>query len=184
MKQILTVLILSLLCTIANAQDIFHTKTGTIRFFSDAPLEDIEAINESVISFINISSGEMVFKVPIQQFQFDKSLMEEHFNENYMESEKYPNASFKGTFKGIQKETLNDGQNYPVTVTGDLTIHGVTKSYTTEGNISMTDGKLQASSVFMVKLEDHKIKIPQVVFQNIAEEVEVTVTLNYTPYSN
>ena len=120
----------------------------------------------------------VVFTTPIDQFEFEKSLMQEHFNENYLESEKYPEATFSAQ---IENWTGSTGQQM-VTVLGDLTIHGVTKKVSIEGELQYAADKVEVSAVFPVLLKDYKIKIPRAVFYNIAEEVEVTVNFTYEPY--
>jgi len=163
--------------TLISAQK-FKTNSTYIKFYSDAPMEDIEAINEASVSLIDLSKKTIAIVIPIASFVFDKSLMQEHFNENYLESDKYPNAVFKGTINGWNGE--NGSKN--AEAAGMLEIHGITNQVTIPGKIEFNGDKLTLSTVFTIKLEDYKIKIPKAVFYNIAEEVEVTVTLEYTPY--
>lgn len=157
----------------------FVSDQSNIRFYSSAPIEDIEAINEKAKSVIDLSNGQVVFSVDIEGFQFEKALMQEHFNENYLESEKYPKSTFKG-----QIEDWNNIQGaQEVKVTGDLMIHGITKKVVLGGTIDVSENKVEVESVFIVKLVDYKIKIPKAVFYSIAEEIEVTVKFVYKPYS-
>jgi polyisoprenoid-binding protein YceI len=111
--------------------------------------------------------------VTIKGFEFDKKLMEEHFNEKYMESDKYPYA----TFSGKVNETIDYTKNgtYKVTLTGKLDMHGVVKDRTIEGTVTIKDGEISFESKFIVALKDHNIEIPSIVAQNIAETVEVTI---------
>lgn len=148
-----------------------------ITLFSEAPLENIEARSVSGISVLNPATGELQFTVPIRSFEFRKKLMQEHFNENYMESDKYPNARFKG--KLIEKIDLNADGDYPVTATGDLEVHGVKRVRSIKGLISIRNKQVEVSSTFDVKCEDHKIKIPQIVFQKVAETIRVKVKGSY-----
>jgi len=166
------------------AQSKFITKTGYTRFFSSAPLEDIEAHNEQVQSVLDFTKQEVVVSMAMQDFKFDKSLMREHFNENYVESEKYPKAIFKGKFTA--KDTIDPNQNgkHEVTITGTITIHGVTQAVTTSGTISVSGSQVQAKTKFIIRVVDHDIDIPKIVFHNIAEEVEVTVELKYDPLNS
>ncbi len=176
MKQIL-ILTFSLL-SIAGFSQRFKSTDSYIKFYSDAPVEDIEAVNKNASSIIDIESQAVVFVVPITSFEFDKSLMQEHFNENYLESEKYPKAIFKGKlieWNGEKGKVLAKAE-------GEFDLHGVKKNVSMEGEIDYQDGKIIINSVFMIKLEDYKIKIPKAVFYNIAEEVEVTVKFEYAPY--
>lgn len=105
--------------------------------------------------------------------------MQQHFNENYMESSKYPFAEFKGSI--LEAVDLTKDGSYPVTVKGDLNIHNVTKSYTVKGQVTVGQGKITANSKFQVKLADHHIKIPRLVIRNIAEVVQVQVSAVYQP---
>lgn len=148
-----------------------------VKFFSEATLENIAADNKDGSSVFDEESRQIVFSIPITSFKFDKSLMQEHFNENYMESEKYPKAIFKGEVLNYEKGKANQ----KVTAKGDMTIHGVTRTINVDGVMEYKDGKLQLNSVFPVRLEDYKVKIPQVLWQNIAEEVEVTINFIYKP---
>lgn len=175
MKQLITLLLMSL-CYFAGAQKM-KSDNSYIRFYSEAPLEDIEAVNEASTSIIDIEARTFVFVVPIVEFQFEKSLMQEHFNENYLESEKYPKAIFKGKIDSW------DGSNGKknVTASGEMEIHGVTRNMTIESSIDYSGDKATVESVFMVNLEDHKIKIPKAVFYKIAEEIEVTIKFEYKP---
>lgn len=155
----------------------YTSRNSVLTFFSQAPLEDIKAESKQGVSALNTATGEIYFKVKIRSFQFKKGLMQEHFNENYMESDKYPDAKFKGNIK----ESLDYKKNgiYPVTVTGVLDIHNVSKEYTAKAMLEIKDGLIQGQSVFNVRVADHKIKIPKLVFRNIAEVVEVAVFVDY-----
>lgn len=161
----------------ASAQK-YKTTESYIKFFSSAPLEDIEAVNESATSLVDLSNNALVIIIPIKSFSFEKELMEEHFNENYLESDDYPKAVFKGTLSGWD----NEQGSSKATASGTLEMHGVTQDVTIEGDIDFDGNTLKLSSVFMIKLKDYKIKIPKAVFYNIAEEVEVTANLTYKPY--
>lgn len=154
----------------------YKLTSSEVSFFSEAPLENIEAHNKQTTSLFDGATGEIAFVVPIKGFQFKKSLMQEHFNENYMESDKYPNGTFKGKVSGYDPE--KSGKQTAV-AEGDLTIHGVTRKVRIEGTLQLQSGKATLNATFPVKLVDHDIEIPQVVFYNIAEVVEVTVQLTY-----
>ncbi len=154
----------------------YKLTSSEVSFFSEAPLENIEAHNKQTTSLFDVATGEIAFVVPIKGFQFKKSLMQEHFNENYMESDKYPNGTFKGKVSGYDPE--KSGKQTAV-AEGDLTIHGVTRKVRIEGTLQLQPGKATLNATFPVKLADHDIDIPQVVFYNIAEVVEVTVQLEY-----
>lgn len=183
MKRAAFLLILWLVFISANSQK-YMTKNGYIGFYSHTPLEDIKADNNQVASVIDISTGEMVFQVLIKSFRFEKALMEEHFNENYMESEKYPKATFKGKITNISSVNFSKNGTYPVTVEGDITIRDITKKISATGDIEVTTGALNANADFNITPEDYKIKIPGVVRDNIAKIMEVTVTMKYAPVEN
>lgn len=159
---------------------IYSLHQPQIRFFSSAPLEDIEAVNQSAQGLLKIDDNTFTFRVPIKGFKFAKSLMQEHFNENYMESDKFPYGTYKGKIEGgydLEKEGT-----YEVNTTGELKIHGVEQSRTLPAKIIVNDGEISIESVFSVKLVDHSIEIPTLVFQNIAEVIEVTVKSDLVLY--
>jgi polyisoprenoid-binding protein YceI len=127
-----------------------------------------------------VTTGALQFAVLIKVFEFEKALMQEHFNENYMESNTFPKAEFKGKLTGVSADQLKKAGTYDAVVTGDLTIHGMTKPVTAKGTVTVdAAGAIKASSDFAVKPEDHGIKIPGVVRQNIAQEITVKVRLDY-----
>ncbi|MBX2973519.1 MAG: YceI family protein [Flavobacteriales bacterium] len=170
-----------LLPSLLSAQERFATRNGHIHFFSSTPVENIEADNRKVTSVFDATSGAIEFSALIRAFEFEKALMQEHFNENYMESSTHPKAGFKGKVEGITADDLKKPGTYPVEVSGDLTIHGVTKPVTTKGTMTVeAGGTIKAKSEFNVKPEDHGIAIPGVVRKNIAEQIKVTVDLSYT----
>lgn len=158
----------------ANAHKLM-TRTGKISFFSSTPVENIEAFNNDVSSVLNTDNGELVFVVPIKSFKFEKSLMQEHFNESYMESDKYPKADFKGKIVNLSEVDFSKNGTYQSKTSGKLTIHGVTKDVSIPGNIVVKDGKVTITSKFKVKTEDYKIQIPSIAAGKIAKEIEVTV---------
>lgn len=165
---------------VACAQSsIFETRQGNITFFSSAPLEDIEAKNNKVISLINVRNNEIAVRVPIKQFQFRNRLMQEHFNENYMESERFPYATFKGKIN--EKVDFNKPGTYNVTATGDLNVHGVNRKRTFIGILRVTDSGMLLETKFDIPLADHNIKIPRLVFNKIAERIAASVSFSYVP---
>jgi hypothetical protein len=156
----------------------FTTEKGQISFFSDAPVEDITAVNSVVGSMFNIQSGDVVYIVKIRDFIFPKALMREHFNEKYLESEKYPKATFQGKIIGAKPDIQGIQK---VRAVGNMTVHGITKQIDVPGTIEVAGNKLLMKSKFMVRLDDYNIKIPSIVWQNIAEQIEVTVDFTYKP---
>ena len=157
----------------------YFTKNGNISFFSKTNMENIKADNNQVTSVLNVPTGELQFSVLIKSFHFEKALMEEHFNENYLESDKYPKSSFKGNIADISKVNFTKDGNYPVSVTGDLTIHGITNKVTATGNISVKSGGITGTSKFIVVLADYKVPIPKLVAANISKTIEITVNCLY-----
>lgn len=179
-RYICLLLLSTLALTDACAQR-YIARTGHIRFFSYSPIEDIEAHNREVSSIIDLSSGELVFSLPVKAFQFEKALMQEHFNEKYMESDKFPKAQFKGKITDISSLDLKRKGPHNAQVTGNLTVHGVTKPVTTSATLSLVGKDLSALATFIVKPADHDIEIPWIVRNNIAKEMEVTVEITYSP---
>ena len=179
MRKLIFLIILSLAAHIGFAQDIWISKNATVNFFSSTVVEDIEAKSNTGASVINAKSGEIIFKVSNTSFRFPKKLMEEHFNENYMESDKFSYSEFKGKISGAFN-TEKDG-NYQVTVSGNLSIHGVAKAYSVPATISVSKGTLSAKTVFKVRIADHGIKVPSLVFKNIAETIDVKIQASYLP---
>lgn len=179
MKHLLILFGALLLATPGISQEIHSCRNVRLSFFSSAPLEDIEAKTDKGVSAINLKTRSIYFKVFVNTFQFRKKLMQDHFNENYLETEKYPFAEFKG--KVAEETDLTKNGTWPVTVTGNLLLHGVEKPYTEKGTITVTNGQVKATATFKVKLADHQIKIPSLVIKNIAEVVDVTVNAEYTP---
>jgi polyisoprenoid-binding protein YceI len=166
------------LATIPSNAQKYTTEKTFVSFFSDAAIEDITAENTKTAGVFNAATGDIAFSVPIKEYQFQKSLMQEHFNEKYMETEKYPKSTFQGKVNGYD---ANATGTQSVTSTGKLTIHGETKDVEIPGTIEKQGDKLIMKSKFIVKLEDYKITIPQLLWQNIAEQVEVTADFTFKP---
>jgi polyisoprenoid-binding protein YceI len=180
MKRIVILFTISFLFLAANGQK-FMTKNGYIGFSSHTAIDDIKADNNQVAAVLDISTGDMVFQVLIKSFHFEKALMEEHFNENYMESDKFPKSTFRGKIINLSSVDFNKPGKYDVTVDGDLNMHDVTNKISVKGTIEVVQGGVNASSKFNIVPEDYKINIPGVVRDNIAKTLEVTVTIKYAP---
>jgi polyisoprenoid-binding protein YceI len=161
---------------VASAQK-FMTKNGTIRFFSDGQTEKIEAFNHQVNSALDVSTGNFVFRVLIKSFEFEKALMQEHFNENYMQSDQFPNSTFNGKVTNIKDINFGKDGVYKAVVEGDLTMHGVTNKVKTNGTFEIKDGKITGKSTFNVLIKDYNISIPKAVVKNIAENVQIDVNV-------
>lgn len=178
MKRSLLLLVSILALTWCGHAQKYTAEKGSIVFYSHATIEDITAKNEKVVSIFNAATGEIVFSIPISEFQFAKSLMQEHFNEKYMESDKFPKATFQGVIAGFDAAAKGA---QALKAKGKLTIHGVTKEVEIPGTLEKNGDKLMLKSKFIVKLEDYNVTRPQLLWQNIAEQVEVTVDLPYKP---
>lgn len=182
MKKILFFLFTLSGAGVATAQDVFLSTTCTVSFFSETPVENIDAVSKQVVGAINVKSRSVFFKAKLTTFEFKKALMQEHFNENYVESEKFPFSTFNGTIN--EPVDLTQNGTYAVTVTGTFNLHGVDQNRTIPGTITIKDGTLDLTSEFDVKMSDHDIKIPTVVVKNIAETVNVKVKATMLPVSS
>ncbi|HTN18686.1 MAG TPA: YceI family protein [Chitinophagaceae bacterium] len=171
MKKVLFTAVVACIALQGSAQK-FMTRSGKISFFSTTPIENIEAFNNEVAAAVNTASGDVVFQVPIKSFKFEKQLMQEHFNESYMESDKFPKAEFKG--KMNPAAFTKDG-TYKTTVNGKLTIHGVTKDVQIPGTVIVKGGELTLNTKFNVAIADYNIQIPSVAKGKVANQIEVTV---------
>lgn len=165
-------------CSFAVSAQKFVTETTDVSFYSHAAIEDISADNKKANGIFNSETGDIAFSIPITEFQFEKSLMQEHFNEKYMESDKYPKATFQGKIEGFNKSAAGIQQ---VKASGKLTIHGVTRDIEIPGTIEKKESKLEMKSKFIVKLVDYKIKIPELLWNKVAEQVAVTVDFTFKP---
>ncbi len=163
------------------AGQIYFTRNGEITFSSDAPLEKITAHNHSVNSVVNLETGQIEFAVLIKAFQFKKALMQQHFNENYLESDKYPKATFKGTITEFKQDLLENGTAVPVELSGTMTIHGISNPIETTGTLRAEEGTIFGEAEFELTVDDYDIKIPKIVSKKIAEVVLVSVKVDYKP---
>lgn len=177
-KTSLVFLLLTSVFLPALAQKKVFTKNGVISFYSKTNIEKIEAVNKKVLAVIDAENNKIEFAVLIKGFEFEKALMQEHFNENYLESDKYPKAVFKGRFSEASLPVTfvnNTAQVYQVT--GNLTLHGVTNEITVPSTIAVKNNNISATCIFKVVLSDYKIKVPGVVSNNISKEIQVTINL-------
>lgn len=169
--------------TYASIQaQIISTQTGKINFFSKTPVENIDAVSNRVLAVLNTEKLTLAFKIANTSFEFENKLMQEHFNEKYMESEKFPHSTFSGKINEVVD--FNKDGEYPVTVTGKLNIHGVELERTIPGNIKIQNGEITMQSDFKIMVKDHKITIPKLVIANIAEEITVNVFTQLKQKSN
>jgi polyisoprenoid-binding protein YceI len=153
----------------------YFTKAGTIYFNASGDMEVIEATNKTVTSVMDIKTGAIQFAVLMKAFQFEKALMEEHFNENYVESSKFPKTEFKGEI--INNKDINYGKDgsYPAKVKGKLSLHGITRDVEADGTISIKGGKVQAQSEFVILLSDFDIEIPSLVKDKVSKSAKIKV---------
>ncbi len=173
MKKTILTLLLGLMVSVLTHAQIYSTQTASVSFYSATPVEDIEASCKTVIAVLNTATGEMAFQITNTAFGFKNKLMEEHFNEKYMESDKNPKSTFKGKIN--EKIDFTKDGEYNVTVTGKLNIHGVEQDRTISGKVIVKEGKIQLLTSFKVKNADHKVEIPKIVSAKIAEEIDVKV---------
>jgi len=179
MKKLITVLLVGLLAGTKSTGQLYMTRTGYVSFFSHASLEDIKAENKQLYAVINVEKKELAFVVLMKGFQFKKELMQTHFNSNYIESDKYPKANFTGTYTG--DVDMNNGSVSNVRVKGTFTLHGVSKEIELPATLQLLNGVLIGNAVFKAIPEDYNIKIPLLVRNNIAKEVEVEIKVNCNP---
>lgn len=166
-------------CTVANAQ-LYTSTSSDVSFDSKTPMEDIYAQTKKAKAAVNLKTKKVLIKIKMISFKFKKALMEEHFNEKYVESEKYPNASFVGVIQGDDDLTKNG--TYQVKVKGTLEIHGVKQERTLEGTLTVTEGVVDLKTSFSITLKDHKIKVPKVVTKNIAEIINIKAHFICAPH--
>ena len=144
-------------------------QNSKIEFYSYAPLEDIQAVNTESVGAIDIESGEFIIKIPVNSFEFPNKLMQKHFNDSYLETDIYPECIFRGK--------LNENS-----ASGEITLHGVTKKIEIPFSKTINEENIIISTDFKILLKDHKIKIPRLLFQNIAEEIEIKVSSEFIKY--
>ncbi|RWZ85817.1 MAG: YceI family protein [Hydrotalea sp. AMD] len=177
MKKILLWVCLNLFFFLGYSQ-IYLTRTGFIGFYSKTPFEDIRAENNQVYAAIDTHNKDIAFVLLMKSFLFTKELMQEHFNENYAETDKFPKANFIGKFSGtvdVSKEGV-----YPINVNGNLTIHGITHNIQTPATLQVKAGKLLGHAQFYIKPEDYGISIPSIVRNKIEEKMNVIVDITCT----
>jgi polyisoprenoid-binding protein YceI len=166
----------------APASSKFFTKTGKTYFSATSAMEKIEATTNKATAVIDLTAGKIEVKLLIKTFHFEKALMEEHFNENYMESGKYPNASFAGDIADAKSVNLAKDGTYPVKVKGKLTMHNITKDVETTASLIVKGGAVvSAKSEFVAIMADYKIDIPGAVKDKIAKEAKISLDFALAP---
>ncbi len=180
MKKYWIIIVFAVGFCINGYTQTYVTKNGMIRFYSDAPLEKIEAINRQVNTALLVPTGDFFFKVLIKSFNFEKAMMQEHFNENYLESDKYPEATFLGKITNIKDINFTKEGTYPAIVDGKLTIHGQTQPVRQNGTIEIKNGNVTAKAKFNILLADYNISIPNTVMDKISKSIGITVEVMMT----
>lgn len=177
MRIVFAFILLTILSATSLAQTRFFTKTGKITFYSKSPMENIEAVNNKVVSVWDVASGQIEFNVLMKGFEFEKALMQEHFNENYVESDKYPKAGFKGIIENSSGLDLTNDRSVTVKVNGNLTIHGETRPVNTTAVITVKNKVISAATSFVIILADYKISIPSLVADKINKKITINVNI-------
>lgn len=183
MKKIsFTILVFVALCFGSEAQDKFYTKTGKIFFeCTKSPLEKIEATNKSSTCVLDIKTGHLQFAVLMRGFEFQRALMQEHFNENYVESSKFPKADFKGEISNNTEINYAKDGEYIAKVKGKLLIHGQTQDVDATGKIIIMQGRIMANARFAILLSDYDIHIPSLVSDKLSNSVNIIIDCNLDP---
>jgi hypothetical protein len=170
-----------LLATSLIAQDKYYTKSGSIQFVSKGNIETIQANHRSVTCVLDSKTGALQFAVLMKGFEFKKALMQEHFNENYVESDKFPKAEFRGVIVNNSEIAYTKEGVYNSHVKGKLTLHGQTRDVETDGKITVKNGKLLANADFTIQMSDYNISIPKLVKENMSNTVSITVNCALEP---
>lgn len=183
MKKLSWLLIVLMFTGTTAAQDKYFTKTGKASFdaTSQGSPEKVEATHKSVLCVLDTKTGNLQFSVTMKGFEFERALMQEHFNENYIESDQFPKSEFKGVISNNSSVNYATNGEYTVSVKGKLSIHGVTKDIETNGTLVVKNGKVSASSVFTVLLSDYKISIPGLVADKVSKTAKVVVNCVLDP---
>ncbi len=186
MKNLLLMLFFILPFAGSSFAQRYFTKSGTIGFDATTPSspEKIEGTNRTATCVVDTKSGAIQFAVLMKGFAFERALMEEHFNENYMESDKFPKAEFKGKIKDTEQIDFSKDGTHSVKVKGDLTLHGQTKEVETTGKLQVAGGKINASASFNVKMSDFDISIPGLVADKVAKTAKINVNCSLEPLKN
>jgi hypothetical protein len=175
MKKIILIATAFFLINASFAQKRYFTKTGNVSFRAGTAVEDIDGINKSTTCIFDAATGDIQFAILIKGFEFKSALMMEHFNENYMESDKFPKSTFKGKILNLDKVNFQKDGTYPATVKGTLEVHGVKKEVETTGSFKVTGETVLATADFTILLEDYKIEIPGLVKDKISKTAQIHV---------
>lgn len=179
MKPLIFSLLIVMHCITTNAQDRLLTRNGSISFYSETAIENINANTQTAVSVLDKKTGKIEFSVLVKSFTFEKALMQEHFNEDYLESDKFPKSSFKGHIVDLDKVSFDKDGKYTVSVAGELTIHGQSRTITTSVTFTILKGVALADTQFDIALSDYNVAIPSLVKDKISKTVKIAVRLNY-----
>jgi len=178
MKKMLLLMLVLGIVQLAQAQSKYMTRTGTVNFIAEGPVkDDVKAVNNQAACVFDAATGEIVFQIAIKSFVFKKALMQEHFNENYMESHKFPKAVLKGKLMQVEKIDFSKNGKYPVIVNGEMDLHGVKKPVNEKGMLEVKNGKIFLSSDFQITLADYNISIPKIVEDKLAKVADVQLAM-------
>ncbi len=182
MKKVLVTGLLLAAATSSLFAQKYMTRTGKVNFNATTPNspEKITGVNNEVANILDSKNGDIVFQVLVKSFKFERELMKEHFNENYMESDKFPKSEFKGSVTNISEVNFSKDGTYNVKVTGKLTIHGVTNDVTVPGTLSVKGKTVNAKAVFPVMLKDYKIDVPSLVADKLNKQATITLDCDLT----
>ena len=156
MKKFLFIALFSIAFTQTQAQKLYGTRNAKVSFIATND-EDVKAVNNEVASRLS-DKGEISFSLLIKGFKFEYAEMQEKFNNDYAESNKFPRAEFKGTISNIKDINFTKDGNYKAVVKGNLTLHGVSKPVTVNGTITVKGGKVSATGKFPIVMKDHTIE--------------------------
>jgi len=185
MNKLIFASILSLLFSVSLPAQQYFSRNALVKFDATAPSspEEIKAVNRSGTAVLDVATGDMAWKVLIKNFLFEKSLMQEHFNENYLESGKFPNATFSGKIVNLSDVNFKKDGEYKVRTKGIMEMHGVKKDVEIPGTITVKDGKLQVKTNFSVACADYNVKIPGTVSDKVGKEVKISIDAPMEPKS-
>jgi len=179
MKKLLLLLFVSTCFGFIKPKKQYLTRNGQVTFFSYATAENIKAENNEVLSLLDIKEEKIAVNILMRAFEFEKSLMQEHFNDSYIESDVYPRATFEGTIIDFEPKFKGTQTKY---IEGDFTLRGTTKPIKIKADINFLDGEYTISGETTIDVKDYKIKIPQILASKIAKTVKISFNFKYEPY--
>jgi len=182
MKNLILTIAIALISFTSFSQDKLSTTSGHIKFFSSTPAEDIEANNYKVTSILKPTEGTIVFSVPMQSFEFDKALMQKHYNsKKFLDTKQFPKGKFKGAITNLSDIDFSTDGTYEATVSGTLTIHGVANEITEKFTLIVKSGAVTGKTEFDITLADYEVVFTKgKPSENIAKTIKITANLNYS----